>query len=83
MMKLLLLVIGIGGGAAGTASWLLSLPEAPSEPALPTGTDSLQARVNVLRTRLATAVAEGQRAGAETEQQLKQQLDSYRKGAAS
>lgn len=83
MMKLLLLLVGIGGGAAGTASWLLSLPEAPSEPALPSSTDSLQARINLARTRLAVAVAEGQRAGAETERRLKQELDSYRKGAAS
>jgi hypothetical protein len=83
IMKLLLLLLGLGSGAAGTASWLLSLPETPSEPLVPASPDSVQARVNSVRTRVAQAVAEGRRAGADTEQRLKTELDSYRKGAAS
>jgi hypothetical protein len=83
MLKLLLLLIGLGSGAAGTASWLLSLPETPSEPAVPTSADSLQARIESVRMRLSQAIAEGQRAGADAEQRLKLELDSYRKGASS
>jgi hypothetical protein len=83
MMKLLLLLIGFAGGAGGTASWLLSLPEKASEPAVPTSPDSARARIELVRTRLSEALAEGQRAGAETEQRLQQELDSYRRGAVS
>jgi hypothetical protein len=83
MMKLLLLLIGFAGGAAGTASWLLSSPETASEPAVPTTPGSVRARVELGRTRISEAIAEGQRAGAETEQRLKRELDSYRRGAAS
>lgn len=82
-MKLLLLLIGLAAGTAGTASWLLALPERASESAVPTSPDSVRARVEVARTRFSEAIAEGQRAGAETEQRLKQELDSYRRGAAS
>lgn len=83
MLKLLLLLFGVGAGAAGTASWLLSLPETPAEPAVPAGPDSLQARVDLLRGRLNQAVAEGERTGAETERRLKVELDAYRRGAFS
>lgn len=82
-MKLLLLLVGFAGGAAGTASWLLSLPESPSEPVIPASAQTLQERVDVVRARAAQAIAEGQRAGAETEKRLKAELDSYRRGASS
>lgn len=83
MLKMLLLLFGAGAGAAGTASWLLSLPETPEEPAVSASPDSLQARLNLLRGRLAEAVAEGERAGAETERRLNAELDAYRRGAFS
>ncbi len=83
MLKLLLLLVGLSAGAAGAASWLLSLPETPAEPAVPASPDSLQARVDLLRSRLSQAVAEGERVGGETESRLKVELDAYRRGAFS
>ena len=83
MLKLLLVLVGLGAGAAGATSWLLSLPETPVEPAVPAGPDSLQARVDLLRVRLSQAIAQGERAGEETERRLKVELDAYRRGAFS
>jgi hypothetical protein len=83
MLKLLLLLIGVGGGAVGTASWLLSVPENPSEPAVPPSADGLRERVDLVRVRLSEAMNQGRLTGEETERRLKQELDLYRRGAAS
>jgi hypothetical protein len=83
MLKLLLVLFGAGGGAAGAASWLLSQPETPSEPVIPASGDGIKERVDLVRARLLQAVAEGRLAGEQTEVQLKQQLEAYRKGAVS
>jgi hypothetical protein len=83
MLKLLLVLVGLGAGAAGATSWLLSLPETPAEPAVPAGPDSLRARVDLLSARLSRAIAEGERAGEETERRLKVELDAYRQGTLS
>lgn len=83
MLKVLLMLFGAGAGAAGAASWLLSLPETPAQPLVPASPDSVQARLNLLRTRLAQAMAEGERAGDDTERRLKVELDAYRRGTFS
>lgn len=83
MLKLLFLLMGLGAGATGATSWLLSLPDAPDEPAIPMNGDSLRARLDLLRLRLSDAVADGRRAGNETELRLKGELDAYRQGSYS
>jgi hypothetical protein len=82
-MKALLLLLGLGTGAAGTASWLLSLPDAAAQPAVPSSGDDLRQRLHLLRARFAEAIAEGQIAGEETERRLRRELDAYRGGAFS
>jgi hypothetical protein len=83
MLKLLLFVGGLAAGAAGTASWLLSEPDSAGAPSPGTDGESLQARLEVLKSRLREAQQEGARAGQNTEEQLRHKLDAYRKGASS
>jgi hypothetical protein len=67
-------VIGLAGGAAGTAAWLLSEPAAGTP-----APDSLSGRLDLVKARLEEALAEGRHAGAETENRLRHELDSYRR----
>ncbi len=78
MFKLLLLLLGIVGGAAAATAWLLSEPGqvATSHPVTGNG---LQVRLVDVQARLREALAEGQQAGAETEQRLRSELEAYRK----
>ncbi|HZS93248.1 MAG TPA: hypothetical protein VFA78_00485 [Chloroflexota bacterium] len=73
MFKLLILVVGLVSGAAGATAWLIG----PAEE-LPQG-KGLPASVEAVRMRWTEAVHEGQRAGQETEQRLRRQLDSLRR----
>jgi hypothetical protein len=74
MLKLLLFLVGLAGGAGGAAAWLLSEPA----PALPVGTP-LRDRLEELKVRFEAALAEGARAGQETENRLRHELDTYRR----
>lgn len=74
MFGIVSFVLGLAGGAAGTAAWLLSEPT-PGE----SGTASLGNRLEVVKGRLDEAVAEGKRAGSETESRLRQELDTLRR----
>jgi hypothetical protein len=66
-------VVGLAAGAAGATAWLLGEPgSAPSVPA------SLSRRLELVQTRVEEAVAEGRRAGAESEARLRAELDAYR-----
>lgn len=70
------LVVGLAGGAIATAAWLLS------EPPDATTTEqrlSPNSRLNELRTRFDLALAEGKRAGAETEARLRQEFETRRR----
>jgi hypothetical protein len=72
MFKLVLVALGVVGGAAGSASWLLSESDAPlSSTALPE-------RLQLLKTRFAAAWAEGSIAGQDTENRVRHELDTYR-----
>ena len=81
MLKVLLLLFGLAGGAVGATSWLLSEPGSASAPQLPLNSEALQERWRDLQTRLNEAVADGQRARQETEDRLRRELDAYRRGA--
>lgn len=74
MFKLLLLIIGLGGGATGATAWLLSDPDASATPVSASPGD----RLALLKARFAAALAEGTRQGAETENRLRHELDAYR-----
>jgi hypothetical protein len=80
MLKVLLLVVGTVVGAAGATSWLLSEPEGSSGLALPVGNEALQQRWNDLQSRLQEAANDGKRAGEQTEERLRRELDLYRAG---
>ncbi len=66
MLTIFGFVFGLAGGAAGTAAWLLSDPDQRAVNAS-TVSASPGSRVEVLKARVAEALADGQRAGAETE----------------
>jgi hypothetical protein len=78
VLKVVLLLLGFAGGAAGATSWLLSDP--PSGPSFPPAPEELSARLKELQTRLNEAVAEGRRAGADTERRLLAEFEAYRQG---
>jgi hypothetical protein len=71
-MKLVLFLLGLFGGTAASAAWLLSEPEqaaATMEPG---------ARLSTLKERLNVAVVDGRRAGEATQNRLRNELDAYR-----
>jgi hypothetical protein len=76
MLKLLLLVLGLAGGAGGATAWLLSEPDPTSAPVTPYGS---QDRLTVLKGRLQVALAEGARAQQETETRLQTEFATLRK----
>jgi hypothetical protein len=80
MLKLLIFLLGLAGGAGGVTAWLLSEPSTP-EDTVPTTPGDLQVRLNDLKIRWNEALAEGKRAGQEAEERLRGELDAYRKGA--
>jgi hypothetical protein len=71
-MKILLFLLGLFGGTAASASWLLSEPEQAAAATDP------GARLNTLKERLNVAVADGRRAGEATQNRLRNELDAYR-----
>lgn len=73
MLKLVLFVIGLAGGAGGVAAWLLSAPA----PSIPPGAP-LANRLNDLKTQVNAALAAGQIAGAETENRIRHEFETYR-----
>jgi hypothetical protein len=76
MFAIVSFVVGLAGGAAGTAAWLLSEPgESTPVP------ESLGDRLETVKSRLDEAMAEGKRAGAETENRLRLELEAYRRGS--
>lgn len=81
MLKVILLLFGSALGATGATAWLVSEPSSPNESVVPTDSESLQARLAELRIRLNEALAEGERAGRETEERLRRDLEAYRRGA--
>jgi hypothetical protein len=81
MFKLFLFLLSAAAGAAGATAWLVSEPSSPNEPEIPTDPESLQARLEELRIRFNEALAEGERAGRETEERLRRDLEAYRRGA--
>jgi len=74
-MKILLFLVGLAGGAAGAASWLLSEPPIKRPLPLP---EELQTRVKDLQVRFDAALAEGKQQRTLTEDRLKRELDVYR-----
>lgn len=72
MLKVLLVVVGMVSGAAGTTAWLLG----PSEE-LPEG-KGLPESLEAVRTRWTEAVRQGEQAGQQTEERLRRQLQQLR-----
>lgn len=94
MLKLVLFVAGLVVGAGGAISWLISTESTAPQTAEPevvaavpvSPSGGQQALVEDLKTRLAEAKVrfqeawlQGERAGAETEQRLRRELEAYRK----
>lgn len=79
MFKVVLILLGAAVGASGASAWLLSEPYAPAG-STPTAPDALEGRAQTLSARIKQAVADGQRAGSDTEDRLKRELDMYRRG---
>ena len=79
-MKLTKFVVGAAMGTAGVAAWILSDPDRDvgAEGATSSLPDALGLRAQVLRERLTAALEEGQRAGTETENRMRRELDTYR-----
>ncbi len=76
MLKVLLLVLGLAGGAGGATAWLLSEPDPTSAPVTPSGS---QDRLTALKGRFQVALADGARAQQETEIRLQTQFATLRK----
>jgi hypothetical protein len=74
MLKLILFTVGLAGGAGGATAWLLSEPS----PSQPSGT-AMPERLNELKQRLNAALAEGAKAGEETENRIRHEFDTYRR----
>jgi hypothetical protein len=72
MLKLMLFLVGIAGGAGAATAWLLSDLPTTGAPAVPGD------RLNGARSRLLAALDEGRQAGQETENRLRVQLNAYR-----
>jgi hypothetical protein len=77
VLKLVAFLVGALFGALGAVSWLLGEPGTGSRGLAAPGT--LGMRVQEIEARFRTALAEGERAGREKEEQLQQRLASYRK----
>lgn len=74
MLKLIGFLLGLATGAGGVAGWLLSEPSAGSDmPVAP------KDRVQAIRARFDSALAEGRLSGERTEARLRQELDAYRR----
>jgi len=71
LVKLLVLLFGLIGGATASAAWLLSEPDAATS-ASPNG------RLAALKARIAAAMSEGKAAAAATENTLRLELEAYR-----
>lgn len=74
MLKLVLFGIGLAGGAGGATAWLLSEPGSSD----PHGS-ALPERLNELKRRFSAALAEGEKAGEETENRIRHEFDAYRR----
>lgn len=74
MLKMIGFFLGLAGGAGATAGWLLSEPDAGT--LTPSGPND---RLLLLRSRFESALAQGKRAGNETEVRLRRELDAYRR----
>ncbi len=72
MFKLVLLLLGVAGGAAATTSWLLSESDGDVTEV------SLPGRLELLRARVRAAQAEGAIAAQETQNRVRHDLDTYR-----
>ncbi len=76
MLKVLLLVLGLAGGAGGATAWLLSEPDPTSAPVTPLGS---QDRLTALKSRFQLALAEGVRSQQETEIRMQTEFATLRK----
>ncbi len=76
MLKVLLLVLGLAGGAGGATAWLLSEPEPTSAPVTHDGS---QDRLAALKGRFQVALAEGASSRQETENRLQTEFAALRK----
>ena len=74
MLKLVLFTIGLAGGAGGSTAWLLSDPETPQSSGI-----AVPERLDELKRRLNVALAEGAKAGQETENRIRHEFDAYRR----
>jgi hypothetical protein len=74
MLTILGFLFGVAGGGAGTAAWLLSDNTGEGG-----GRSDSAERLELLRARLEAAIGEGKRAGAETENRLRHELDAFRR----
>jgi hypothetical protein len=72
MLKLMVLLVGIAGGAGAATAWLLSDLSTSGASAAPGD------RINEARSRFLAALDEGMQAGQETENRLRGQLNAYR-----
>lgn len=74
VLKLLLFLLGLAAGAASATAWLLG--ESGSVP--PGGTASTNDPWQQFRARLNEALAAGNRAGAETENRVRHEFETWR-----
>ncbi|MBV9281065.1 MAG: hypothetical protein JOZ41_13365 [Chloroflexi bacterium] len=79
MFKLLIFAAGLAIGAGAATAWMLSEPEPGTATAPPLSPESLQARLQLLQVRFREALAEGERAGRQTEERLRRELEAYRR----
>jgi hypothetical protein len=79
VLKVLVFLFGLAAGGSGAAAWLLSEPGPAAPPSPPLAPESLEVRLSALRIRFQQALAEGERAGGETEERLRRELGDYRK----
>lgn len=77
MLKLLVLLLGVTGGAAGATAYLLSEPDGPTGATrVP---DQLRERLDLLKARFSEATTYGEREREVTEERLRREIEAYRR----
>ena len=73
MLKLVLFTMGLAGGAVGATAWFLSEPGSAGLAGTP-----LPERLEEVKQRLNVALADGAKAGEETENRVRHEFETYR-----